>query len=279
MGLHDYKSPARVWREKMGIDTATEPNDRMLDGLDQEPAADKRIRREFPRWAIQRSNVYVRDTDLRIGATPDLEVFDLDRPGFGVVDTKVPLYRNYERDWLSDPLGAPIYYRVQVIVQAKLLGASWAALAAYMWVPQKERHELHIVDVEIDEELWQRAVSSVAEFWADFDRSICPPIDPAKDSDLIKAIWPTDDGSTIDLSADNRVAVLVDERMRLKAVAKDIEKDVNYFDTEIRDKMGAHTYGLLADGRRIQLKTVTKEPYTVTPKSYREMRILKNRSE
>lgn len=133
---------------------------------------------------------------------------------------------------------------------------------------------LRIFDVERDPVLEDKILFHTAEFFRNyFDPGIMPPFEPQRDEELIKHLYPRDDGTEIDLSRDNRALALVDDYVETDAAIKRMEKVCKGIKTELQAKLGEHTYGKLADGRRISWKLQHRKAHTVQASDFRVFRI------
>ena len=156
-----------------------------------------------------------------------------------------------------------------------LAGASWAAIAALVNNPYDPK--LYVFPIDRHAAAEQMIRDRVAAFWRDYmDPNVCPPIDPERDAELIKKLYPKDDGTEIDLADDNRMPELVAERTTKKAALKILNQQVSAIETEIKTKLGSHSYGRMKDGR-ITYKLQDYDGYTVAPRSSRVLRILRSR--
>ena len=72
---------------------------------------------------------------------------------------------------------------------------------------------LRLFDIEPDELLEDRIAfkSGRVSEQLYLDPGIMPAFEPQRDSDLVKALFPKDNGAEIDLSGDNRALALVDD--------------------------------------------------------------------
>src|SRR5262245_37015133 len=136
LGLHPDRTIAKVWAQKTGL-IGEEPATEFLEyRLSLEAAAIDWLQRKRPRWEIRRGGVYLRDPDLRLGATPDAVAIDPDREGMGVLEVKSMTRGVYERDWKELGVGddgiilaeGPIFHQLQALTGAMLAGASWVSL-------------------------------------------------------------------------------------------------------------------------------------------------------
>lgn len=90
---------------------------------------------------------------------------------------------------------------------------------------------------------------------------------------MVKRLYPRDDGSEIDLSGDNRIPELIDELATTKAAIKQLGKQQDAIETEIKAKLGAATYGWLRDGKIISYRTQYRDSYSVAPTAFRVLRV------
>lgn len=282
-----FGSAAKVWAEKRGLLLPQEMTEPMKRGIWGEAAVFEALAWERPTWDIRRAKVYLRDVAARLGATPDGAAIDPERPGIGMVQTKVIGERVFENDWLDNPSDnphdpfasatPPLAYRLQTLTEAMLGAADWAVLVVL--IVGQWKWSLRIFDVERHAAAETMIRGKVAAFWRDYlDTGIQPPIDPERDSELVKQLYARDDGTEIDLSSDNRMPELVDELATIKATIKGAETLKTAIETDIKAKMGEHTFGRLVDGRMITWKIQHRDGYTVNPTSFRVLRVLKGRA-
>jgi predicted phage-related endonuclease len=70
-GAHKFKTPLRLYEEKVGSIPEDVETPVMIRGRWMEPAVLKAVQERHPDWLITQPGVYLRDPDIRIGATPD----------------------------------------------------------------------------------------------------------------------------------------------------------------------------------------------------------------
>ena len=275
-----FNSPARVWATKKQLLPAAEETAAMRRGRWGEAAVFEAIADELPHWEIRRARVYLRDPQARLGCTPDGVAIDPERPGIGIVQAKVVMRPVFVRDWCDGcddddaPVNAPLAYQLQTLTESMLARACWAVLAVLV----HDTFDWQLRLVPVDRHAGAEAIirERVATFWRDYlDPGVCPPIDPARDDELVKQLFPRDDGSEIDLSGDNRIPELIDELATTKAAIKQIDKQQDAIETEIKAKLGAATYGRMHDGRIISYKTQYRDAYSVAPTAFRVLRVSK----
>jgi hypothetical protein len=134
-----------------------------------------------------------------------------------------------------------------------------------------------VFDIDRDSVAEAAILDNVAAFWRDhLDPGIMPPFEPASDGELIETLYPQSQGTMVDLRGDNRARALVDEWEALKKTARDLDKAAEALKTEMQAKLGAHTYGVVADGRCIQWKNEPRRERFVGATNPRVLRILKS---
>lgn len=278
LGIHPYQTPYGLWALKSGkVEADTEETGAMLRGTLLEPAAIEMLKRAQPGWLVDYPlGHYWRHEAVRIGATPDALAYDPERPGFGCVQVKTTEPMVFNRSW-RDPdtrdIEVPLWIAVQALIEAKLTGASWAAVAV-----MRVGHgvEFDVIDIPIHDGVWARLIDEVDQFWKRVASGNAPDMDFARDGALIAGLFANDDGTTVDLSGDNRLVAILDERAGLKATeaaGKDAEKKRRDLDAEILAKLGTATSGRLADGRIVSAKTIRRAGYSVQPSSYRPVKV------
>jgi predicted phage-related endonuclease len=281
-----YGSAAKVWAEKRGLLTPQEMNEAMKRGLWGEAAVFEALTWERPEWELRRAKVYLRDASARLGATPDGAAIDPARAGVGVIQAKVVSKNVFVDHWLENPdddphdmyapARPPLGYQLQTLTESMLADADWAMVAAL--IVDQWRWTLRLFPVDRHTGAEEMIRGRVAAFWADYlDPGIQPPIDPERDDELVKRLYPRDDGTTIDLSADNLAPVLVRDLAVAKKTIKDATERERAIKTELQAKLGQHTYGRLGDGQTISWKLQQRSGYSVEPSEFRVMRILKGR--
>jgi hypothetical protein len=277
---HTYATPYKLYMLATGA-VEPEPIDEegpILRGWLMEEPAVRLLRRRNPTWIVRHNagdaRVYYRDPAARIGCTPDAIVKDPQR-GLGIVQIKSVEASIFRRKWKNDDgdFEPPLWIAVQAIVEATLVGASWAAVA-----PIVVGHgvDMPLIDIPLHAGIMTRLREAVAEFWRRVEAR--EPYDPdyGRDGELISRIFADDDGSTVDLSDNRRVAALIGEREVLKKIEAEgaaAAKEMKTIDAEIIHILGNAARGRLADGRVVEAKTVRRGAYEVAPTSYRSVRI------
>lgn len=229
-----------------------------------EAAATAALDEERPGWKARPLGLFLRDVDRRLGATPDL-VNVLGEP----VEVKAPTPRTFDLEWEDGP---PLHYQLQALQQAMLLDAGRAWIAAL--VVDGWRADLHTFEVMRVAEAEDRIVTGVAEFWRRIEERDPPRAEYGYDSASLAALYPREvAGKTVDLTMDNLLPELLDEREDLKAQEKAAKGRIDEIDDEIKAKLGDAERALVADGRTITWKTQQRREVVLPAASFRVLRV------
>ena len=279
-GAGAYASMAELYAEKKGLRPPLIDSGVLKRGRWGEASVFEALLEENPKWEIRRAKIYLRDPELRLGATPDGFAIAPDREGVGIVQAKTISRYIFRHRWLHDSdddvvtgdAEMPESYRLQTLTEAMLAEAQWACLAVL--INSEYDWQFRLFDIPRDIEIEDRIKYNVLKFWNDYlDPSIMPPFDPQRDERLIKLLYPQDTGTTIDLSRDNRALQLAEDYVMKQAGRQRLDKEMETIRTELQGKIGDNTYGQLADGRRLSWKTQHRKGYTVGPSNPRVFRV------
>lgn len=270
-------SPAKIWGEMKGLIPPSADNAALKRGRWGEPAVFEALAEERPQWELRRAKVYLRDPQARIGCTPDGVAIDPDRPGIGIIQTKVIMRSVFARDWcggINEPDAIavpPLAYQLQTLTESMLAKASWAVLAvlvhdAFDW-------SLRIIPVERHAGAEAMIRARCAAFWHDYlDPVVCPPINPENDADVVKALYPKERGDAIDLSGNNRLPEILARRCELAAAIKDAEAEKDAIETEIKDIIRESPAARLP-GWSISYRTQSRKETIIPAAKFRVLRI------
>lgn len=276
-GEHEYTSTLDLWNEKRGAgDRPVDETPAMRRGRLLEPVAFQILAEERPDWRVfpLSDQFYYRDKSRRIGCTPDGFAVDPARPGFGIVQVKTTDSLVFRRKWApevpGEPLNVPTWIGLQALTEMRLTGASWGVVVLLV---AGHGLDIHVVDVPEPPGLWEVVSSRVADFWRLVETGTMPDLDFGHDARRIVDHYAVKDGTTVDLSADNRFAELVSQREALRAIEKagaDAEKSRKVADAEIIAKMGHASHATFSGGGRVSVSTITvnRKPSPASTYSY-----------
>lgn len=279
-GEGPYGSLAELYAEKKGLRPPRADSGLLRRGRWLEASVFEALAEMRPDLEIRRARIYLRDPELRLGATPD--GFALLSGGRIVVQAKTISRSMFRKRWLLDPDSTvengdaepPIYYVLQVLTEMLLSDSAYGLLAVL--VVAEFDSVLRTFEIERNEEVIERILRAVDTFWREhFDPGIMPDFQPLRDAALIVALYPKDDGSLIDLTTNNRAGAVVELLIETAAAIKGSTATSKAAKAELQAILKDHTYGLLADGRCISWKRQHRRGYTVEPSNPRVLKILK----
>ena len=272
---HPYRTIASLHAEKSGIDIpGPDPDNEVIErGTELEPFVAAKVAKLRPEWAVTKADHYLRDPDARIGCTPD---YYIDGPrGRGVLQCKTVGSGVFRAKWGErDAPRPPLWITLQLATEMMLAGCEYGAVGAlvvgdYSW-------RLHIIEVERVEWAEVRLRDTVAAFWAAIAAGTPPQINPARDADLVRLLYPeVRKDSIIDLSADNRVRELLEDREAAAEIIKTAEAQKKAAETELLDKIADHEVALVP-GWRVRLQTIKRKEFIQRATSYSRLYVTRD---
>lgn len=268
-GVHPYSSPMALYAEKTGLETPLSDSAMLEWRLMLESAVAVAVARQRPGWRIIKATEYLRDPDLRIGATPDFYI-EGDPRGLGVLQAKTIAPSAYKKQWQGGE--PPFWIALQNATELMLeYEADFGAVAGLIIDPWKCQCE--ITEIPRHTGVESRIREAVAKFWDDVAAGREPSPDFAKDAELIARMYPEAVPlKSIDLSGSNHLPTLLAEHAELKARIKNEELRRKEIEAEIKFAVGDAEIATLPDWR-ISLKTQEKREYVVRASKSRVLRI------
>ncbi len=272
-GLHPYETALGLFVEKSGvampeIDSSVLRRGRLLEG-----AVAQAVAEEKPNWKITKATEYLRDPAARIGATPDFWI-DGDPRGLGVLQAKTVAPSVFKKSWTEE--SPPFWVVLQNATEMMLADASWGAIAAL--VVDGWHFDLHIYEVPRNAAAEKKIRETVTQFWSDVWHNREPKTDYERDGSLLSLLYPREVASTIiDLTGDNMMPELLEERERLSGVIKESEKRKETIDTEIKFKIG-DAEAARVSGWRLTWKEQHRKEHIIAAKSFRVLRATKEKA-
>jgi hypothetical protein len=273
LDAHERVTRLGLWLDKRG-DTPPPPLEDtppLRRGRLMEPVAIEVIREMRPDWKVEAPGIYVRDTERRIGCTPDTIVED-EHGRLGVVEIKSVEPGIFERSWrdVDGSISPPIAAAIQAIACKHLCEAEWCAVA-----PLRISHgvELDIVMVEEPPALWARLCEAAAEFWRSIEEGVPPePTFPADTETVLRLHRESDPGFTVDLSGHNRIVEMRDRDAELAEREKSACEERRALKAELVHLLGPAEVGLFNGRPIVTAKSVTRKAYSVPESTYRDVR-------
>ena len=198
VGLNPYKSQLELWMEKTGRDAVlpkTDPNDEtspLYWGLLLEPIVAAHYTKRTGH-KVRRVNAVLQHP------TEPWMLANLDREVVGVPDVQILECKtagiNGARLWRD---GVPEYIQLQVLHQLAVTGKQAADVAVLIC-----GQELQVHRIERNEVMIKQLMLLERQFWSYVELDEEPPSDGSDSADVaLRALYPKDNGNTIDLSRD-----------------------------------------------------------------------------
>ena len=269
-GYHPWTTPLKLYVQARGVEFDERENKMMRRGRRLEHSAPAIVMDERPEWSVFPAGCYLRDPELRLGATPDFFVHAGSNER-GVLQFKTTNPDTFVKEWGSGEF-IPEWIIDQTLTEALLSEAEFAAVA--VWVVERYEENVHIFDLPIDLARQARIVAAVARFRDDVEHGREPSPNFEKDAAVIAALAPRETpGAVCDLSGNNTVPELLARRQALHARITNDKIQCEVIDTELKYLMGDAERVEGVAGWRITYKTQNRKGYTVAPSSPRVLRV------
>ena len=280
MGLNPDRSCAKVWAEKTGLIEPGQQTEFLQFRECQEGAILRWLKRYGrPQWEVVEAETYWRDSDIRLGCTPDAMAIDPEREGIGCVQLKTTRQDIFETDWLlpDGKIIIPLGYQLQTQAEAMLTGAAWAVVVTE--ILGYGTGSFFVSEIELNAEAAERIRDVAVRFWADTTAGRIPRFDFDLDAEVIEALHrkPLVKEPPLDLTTDNRLPELLPKRRRRKDYIRQAEKWVERADTEIKDKIGVHETATLP-GWKISWKMQQRKERIMEATQFRVLRVTQDKN-
>ena len=244
VGLNPYKSQLELWMEKTGRGDQlpqVDPNDEsspMYWGILLEPIVAAHYTKRTGR-RVRRINAVLQHPEHPwMLANIDREV--VGAPGVQLLECKTAGI-NGARLWKE---GVPEYVQLQVMHQLAVTGKQAADVAVLMG-----GQDLQIHRIERDNTLIQQLITLERQFWGYVERDEAPPADGSDSADLaLRALYPRDNGHTLDLSCDLEMGSVFSDLQAVREVLTANEQLEAELKQRIQQRMGEGTRAVFETG-------------------------------
>lgn len=221
-GCSPYATEYELYHRKTGqLEAEFKVNNRMVWGNRLEAAIAYGIAEDYGLVVVPFKE-YVRIPELRMGSSFDFKIVgladgftgdetyrDLFREhGIGIMEVKNCDGLQFKRAWIADgdDMEAPPHIELQVQHQQEVADLNWTLIAPLVG-GNTPRPFFRLRNREYGELIRAK----VAEFWARVDAGQAPEPDYSKDGKAIAQLLANDNGQTVDMTGNNRLAELVAE--------------------------------------------------------------------
>ena len=239
-GLNKWKSPIRLYLEKIGEFKDEEQNEAMYWGNKMEDLVAKEYSERTGNYVERRNFILIHPEHDWMIANLDRVIYpNDDSKGPGVLECKnVSEYRKDE--WKDDEVPPEAY--CQLMHYLAVTGYEWGVIAAlvggnkFVWK-----------EFERDEDFINSLISIESEFWKRVEDRNPPPMDESEDSkDILKLLYPESvPDSSIQLPEDIHDTLL--DWMRLKKEIKELDLQKDERENRIKALLGENEKGYLGN--------------------------------
>jgi predicted phage-related endonuclease len=267
---HPYRTLAGLFSIKSSEDTDEIDNVVMRRGRIFEDAVRTATLLEYPDWEIERCDDYFRDTDIRLGCTPDFIVSRPDRDGLGLMQAKT-IAPNIAREHWSEE-SPPPHIVLQALVEMMLHDLQWTIVAGLVIQPWKVPPPM-IYEIPRHPEMEARIIEETRKFWEMVENGTPPPRDYNRDGALIEKLYRQEDGAPpLDLNGDNYLLAQLHRRDDVAEKLKLLKEEKDAIDAELKDKLGTNSEAI-CKAYRITWKTQQRKEYVVPATTLRVLRV------
>lgn len=220
-GLSPYLTEFELFHRKRDQEVVKiEPNERMKWGNRLEAAIAHGAAEDMG-WEIEKFNVYMRDTQARIGSSFDYKIMS-SSDGPGILEIKNVDWVQYKNKWIDDGEGnieAPEHIELQIQHQMEVSGYQWTALVALVGGNEKK-----VVLRNRDSDIGKNIRERVSAFWDQVQNNTAPSPDYKADADfIIKQLHGNADPNVVAVS-DAKLDELIEQYVFLsRAIAEQEE--------------------------------------------------------
>jgi predicted phage-related endonuclease len=281
-GVHPHLTRYELWQLRSGLRPYKPDNPTLRRGRLFEPVALQLLREERPGWHVWSPNVYLSDSEARIGASPDAYAVRNEPDGRhtkGNVQLKTVGHHAFKRDWQTEDdeeqtiVETPLWIAVQSSIEAHLAKTDWTAVAAM--AIGDGGVDFHVNEIAIKAPMVEQFKALVAEFWVMVEEKTPPPVDYERDLDAVFDLYKDDDGDIVDLTGDTAFRQQLAERKMLSTIEKSgrvAHDQRRQIDAKIIQRLG-NAAGARVGSTLLTAKVVKRRAYAVEATEYRQIRI------
>ncbi|MEA2120084.1 lambda-exonuclease family protein [Halovibrio sp. HP20-50] len=266
VGLHPYKSQLELWMDKTGRQpSALEPSrgEILTSPLHWGQVLEPLVADHYAQhtgYRVQRVNAILQHVEHPwMLANLDREVVGND--AVQILECKTAgIYG--AKLWKE---GVPEYVQLQVMHQLAVTGQQAADVAVLLG-----GHELQIHRIECDEAMIEQLIALERQFWNYVESDTPPPADGSDSADqALRALFPQDDGETIDLCQDVGLSQAFADLQRVRRTLGDAKKEEAKLKHRLQQAMGTATLATFPSGvlswkqskpiNRLDTKSLQKE--------------------
>lgn len=262
-GCNPYLSRRELWEQKKkNFRVEITPNEKMKWGNALQDVIAETVAKEKG-WKIRKMTEYVRDTDLRLGASFDFAIDD-----DGIQEIKTVGENAFRDGWLEtiDGLEAPLNYEFQIQLQLLLSGRKYAYLCALVG-----GQRLVVARREPDEHVHNRIRDEAKKFWQSVEDNNPPEFQFPKDNALVAKLYGYAEPGSV-MEADDDIAKIAKEYKRVSDIITQAQEIKDRCKAELLVKCG-EAEKVLGKDFTISSGMVSEAEISYKRQAYRNFRI------
>lgn len=235
-GLSPYMTEFELFHQKRDkVIVSIQDTDRMKWGRRLEAPIAHGVAEDMG-WDIAKLDVYIRDTEARIGSSFDFEIKS-SSDGRGILEIKNVAELQYKRKWIDDGNGnieAPEHIEMQVQHQMEVSGYEWCALVVLVGGNSPK-----VVYRQRDREIGKDLRQTVDGFWKRVADNTPPSADYTRDAEFIGQLYSqVRTGEVFDATGDAEIARLVQQYQEASRQLADMEKLKDAYKAQLIERIG-----------------------------------------
>lgn len=252
-GISPYSTPFELWhRKKSQQYVKIDQNERMLWGNRLQDAIAQGIAEENG-WTIRRMSEYIRNSELRIGASFDFDILSITEnigntsypqiqpQGIGLLEIKNVDGLVFKNEWITKEDGsveAPLHIEIQCQHQMLVSGRQFLYLGALV-----AGNRLVLIKRTPDLRVHEAIKQKVKEFWASIDNNQEPEPVFEQDAEFINSLFGTAEPNKILTTEDEDIRTLALKHDALGKQEAEIKKE--------RESIKAQIFLKISDAEKV----------------------------
>jgi putative phage-type endonuclease len=264
-GLSPYLTKFELWHRKHNdVTVEFEENERMKWGNRLEESIAHGIAEDLG-WEIRKKSEYVRDSELRIGASFDYEITDV----AAILEIKNVDGLVFKQGWIlneEDTLEAPTQIELQIQMQMLVTGFNKAYLGALVG-----GNKAYIIERDRDEEIQESIIKQSSLFWKSIDEGIAPEPDFEKDAAFISQLYSQSNPNKV-MPATGEIDIVAERYRQVSEKIKELEAVKAAQKAKLLTMMG-DCAKVLGERYSISSGMIGEKEISYVRKGYRDFRI------
>lgn len=271
-GRHEYTTPFQLYVDKTTIQTS-EDTGLFRRGRWFEQAALVAARETHPSWTIDQGTTYLRDTENRLGATPDFIFKDPDAGRIGLIQAKTVNPKVFESKWLEDN-SPPGWIVLQLNTELGLSGMTEGLVGALVMDMNNPLYEEFPVTFNPD--AFAATQKASREFWDMVASKVEPTPDYRRDHDAIVALYGRETWDMVNWTDEDYLEDLCSMKLDLQDRVRTARSEIKEIDAELRHRLGTADEALM-EKFDVTCRTVVREASFQAGGSSRVLRVTRKK--